>query len=214
MSSTTQIMAWVQLRSQEDRSSWREWRQQWGPHDPHQVLVFQQWHGRFCTSLHSLAHGLDDDICAIWKVQIRFCSYEVLIQSVLWWNKRDDVICWRFHLPPSLSVSKLTLIHAFWLKHRYIIVCWSNVLRYGILWWRWLIPIGICAQFLEFPGAKVGFVNSLKFVSESPHGPVPCYRVLDDHGQEIENTQMPEVRYALLPLSPDTIWISTGVDDW
>lgn len=49
------------------------------------------------------------------------------------------------------------------------------------------------AQFLDFPGAKVGFVNELKFVAETPEEPVPCYRILDEYGRRIEDSHMPEV---------------------
>jgi len=48
-------------------------------------------------------------------------------------------------------------------------------------------------ELLEFPGAKVGFINELKFVSATPHEPVPCYRILDDYGRPIKGAHIPEM---------------------
>lgn len=48
-------------------------------------------------------------------------------------------------------------------------------------------------EFLDFPGAKVGFINKIKFTAERPQEPVPCFRVLDDHGRLIKDAYMPEV---------------------
>ena len=52
-------------------------------------------------------------------------------------------------------------------------------------------------QLLDFPGAKVGFINELKFVPAVPHEPVPCYRILDDYGRPIKGAHIPEVRFML-----------------
>jgi len=55
------------------------------------------------------------------------------------------------------------------------------------------VCVCFCAQFLDFPGAKVGFVNKLKFVAEAAEEPVPCFRVLDEYGRRIKDSHMPEV---------------------
>lgn len=43
------------------------------------------------------------------------------------------------------------------------------------------------AQVLDFPGGKVAFTSRMQFIAESAEERVPCYRVLDDYGQQIEN---------------------------
>lgn len=53
----------------------------------------------------------------------------------------------------------------------------------------------VSMQLLDFPGAKVGFINELKFVPAVPHEPVPCYRILDDYGRPIKGAHIPEVRF-------------------
>lgn len=58
-----------------------------------------------------------------------------------------------------------------------------------------VVCVFVCllAQFLDFPGAKVGFVNKLQFVAEAPETPVACFRVLDEYGRRIKDSYMPEV---------------------
>ncbi|KAF8026530.1 hypothetical protein BT93_F3117 [Corymbia citriodora subsp. variegata] len=41
-------------------------------------------------------------------------------------------------------------------------------------------------QVLDFPGGKVAFTSKMQFISETSEKRVPCYRVLDDYGQQIE----------------------------
>ncbi|KAJ9177822.1 hypothetical protein P3X46_012994 [Hevea brasiliensis] len=43
-------------------------------------------------------------------------------------------------------------------------------------------------QVLDFPGGKVAFTPEMKFLSESLKERIPCYRVLDDNGQLIEDS--------------------------
>lgn len=57
----------------------------------------------------------------------------------------------------------------------------------------WFTQVIFYSQFLDFPGAKVGFINKIKFTAERPQEPVPCFRVLDDHGRLIKDAYMPEV---------------------
>lgn len=42
---------------------------------------------------------------------------------------------------------------------------------------------------MDFPGSKVSFTPEIHFISESNEERVPCYRVLDDNGQQLPNSQ-------------------------
>jgi len=48
-------------------------------------------------------------------------------------------------------------------------------------------------QVMDFPGGKVAFTPEIQFISESDKERVPCYRVLDDNGQLITNSQFVQV---------------------
>lgn len=48
-------------------------------------------------------------------------------------------------------------------------------------------------QVMDFPGGKVAFTPEIRFISESNSERVPCYRVLDDNGQLITNSQFVQV---------------------
>lgn len=43
-------------------------------------------------------------------------------------------------------------------------------------------------QVIDFPGGKVGFTSEMRFISDTSHKRVPCYRVLDDDGQLMKHT--------------------------
>lgn len=51
----------------------------------------------------------------------------------------------------------------------------------------------INVQVLDFPGGKVAFTHEIQFISESNKERVPCYRVLDDNGQQIPNSHFVQV---------------------
>ncbi|EEF46052.1 2-oxoisovalerate dehydrogenase, putative [Ricinus communis] len=42
-------------------------------------------------------------------------------------------------------------------------------------------------KILDFPVGKIAFTPEMRFISESPEERIPCYRVLDDNGQLIED---------------------------
>lgn len=42
---------------------------------------------------------------------------------------------------------------------------------------------------MDFPGGKVAFTPEIHFISESNEERVPCYRVLDDNGQQLTNSR-------------------------
>ncbi|CAH8361292.1 unnamed protein product [Eruca vesicaria subsp. sativa] len=44
------------------------------------------------------------------------------------------------------------------------------------------------AQELDFPGGKVGYTSEMKFIPESSSQRIPCYRVLNEHGRIISDT--------------------------
>ncbi|KAF8047415.1 hypothetical protein N665_3047s0003 [Sinapis alba] len=44
------------------------------------------------------------------------------------------------------------------------------------------------AQELDFPGGKLGYTSEMKFIPESSPRRVPCYRVLDEAGRIISNS--------------------------
>ncbi|KAK9271209.1 hypothetical protein L1049_026799 [Liquidambar formosana] len=48
-------------------------------------------------------------------------------------------------------------------------------------------------QALDFPGGKVAFTSEMQFISESAEKRVPCYRVLDDHGQLVMGSSFEQV---------------------
>lgn len=48
-------------------------------------------------------------------------------------------------------------------------------------------------QVMDYPGGKVAFTPEIQFISESNKERVPCYRVLDDNGQQITNSQFVQV---------------------
>ncbi|XP_010546329.1 PREDICTED: 2-oxoisovalerate dehydrogenase subunit alpha 2, mitochondrial [Tarenaya hassleriana] len=48
-------------------------------------------------------------------------------------------------------------------------------------------------QALDFPGGKVPFTPEMRFISESSKERVPCYRVLDENGGQIPNSQFVQV---------------------
>ncbi|KAF2616310.1 hypothetical protein F2Q70_00007235 [Brassica cretica] len=45
------------------------------------------------------------------------------------------------------------------------------------------------SQVMDFPGGKVSFTPQIHFISESNEERVPCYRVLDDNGQQLTNSR-------------------------
>ncbi|KAL0709266.1 hypothetical protein Bca4012_016244 [Brassica carinata] len=45
------------------------------------------------------------------------------------------------------------------------------------------------SQVMDFPGGKVAFTPEIRFISESNEERVPCYRVLDDNGQQLTNSR-------------------------
>ena len=55
------------------------------------------------------------------------------------------------------------------------------------------VELGFHAQFHDFPGAKAGFTTKLKHVPEVPEEPVPCFRILDEHGRRMQDSHIPEV---------------------
>ncbi|XP_002520262.2 2-oxoisovalerate dehydrogenase subunit alpha 1, mitochondrial isoform X1 [Ricinus communis] len=48
-------------------------------------------------------------------------------------------------------------------------------------------------QVLDFPGGKLTFISEMKFISGSSQKRVPCYRILDENGDLIENSDFDEV---------------------
>ncbi|CAN7021751.1 unnamed protein product [Brassica rapa subsp. trilocularis] len=44
------------------------------------------------------------------------------------------------------------------------------------------------AQELDFPGGKVGYTSEMKFIPESSSRRIPCYRVLNEHGKIISDS--------------------------
>ncbi|XVF55895.1 hypothetical protein PTKIN_Ptkin06aG0073000 [Pterospermum kingtungense] len=48
-------------------------------------------------------------------------------------------------------------------------------------------------QSLDFPGGKVAYTSEMNFISESSQMRVPCYRVLDDDGELIRDTDFQQV---------------------
>ncbi|KAE8701799.1 2-oxoisovalerate dehydrogenase subunit alpha [Hibiscus syriacus] len=46
---------------------------------------------------------------------------------------------------------------------------------------------------LDFPGGKVSYTSDMNFISESSQTRVPCYRVLDDDGELIKDTDFQQV---------------------
>ncbi|KAI5405814.1 hypothetical protein KIW84_052541 [Lathyrus oleraceus] len=48
-------------------------------------------------------------------------------------------------------------------------------------------------QVIDFPGGKVGFTSEMRFISDTSHIRVPCYRVLDDDGELVKPTNQVQV---------------------
>ncbi|XP_058759310.1 2-oxoisovalerate dehydrogenase subunit alpha 1, mitochondrial-like [Vicia villosa] len=48
-------------------------------------------------------------------------------------------------------------------------------------------------QMLDFPGGKVGFTSEMRFISDTSHIRVPCYRVLNDDGELMNHTNHVQV---------------------
>ncbi|CAL0319450.1 unnamed protein product [Lupinus luteus] len=48
-------------------------------------------------------------------------------------------------------------------------------------------------QGIDFPGGKVAFTSEMRFISDSDHKRVPCYRVLDDNGEIMKFSNYVEV---------------------
>jgi len=55
------------------------------------------------------------------------------------------------------------------------------------------IPKFLAYQAIDFPGGKVGFTSEMRFISESAHKRVPCYRVLDDNGELVKYSNYVQV---------------------
>lgn len=45
---------------------------------------------------------------------------------------------------------------------------------------------------MDFPGGRVTFTSEMRFISESAEKRVPCYRVLDDDGEPIMQSNVLE----------------------
>lgn len=50
-------------------------------------------------------------------------------------------------------------------------------------------------QVVDFPGGTVKFIPELRFISESPHERIPCYRVLDDNGEPTVGSNFVQVSH-------------------
>ncbi|CAJ2667632.1 unnamed protein product [Trifolium pratense] len=48
-------------------------------------------------------------------------------------------------------------------------------------------------QVIDFPGGKVAFTSEMRFISDTSHKRVPCYRVLDDDGELMTHTNHVQV---------------------
>ncbi|ESW09502.1 hypothetical protein PHAVU_009G132900 [Phaseolus vulgaris] len=48
-------------------------------------------------------------------------------------------------------------------------------------------------QEIDFPGGKVGFTSEMRFISMSASKRVPCYRVLDDNGELVKDSNYVQV---------------------
>ncbi|XP_045816154.1 2-oxoisovalerate dehydrogenase subunit alpha 1, mitochondrial-like isoform X2 [Trifolium pratense] len=48
-------------------------------------------------------------------------------------------------------------------------------------------------QVIDFPGGKVAFTSEMRFISDTSHKRVPCYRVLDDNGELMTHTNHVQV---------------------
>ncbi|PNY17859.1 2-oxoisovalerate dehydrogenase subunit alpha mitochondrial-like, partial [Trifolium pratense] len=46
---------------------------------------------------------------------------------------------------------------------------------------------------IDFPGGKVAFTSEMRFISDTSHKRVPCYRVLDDNGELMTHTNHVQV---------------------
>jgi len=49
------------------------------------------------------------------------------------------------------------------------------------------------SQVIDFPGGKVGYTSEMRFISESASKRVPCYRVLDDNGELVKDSNYVQV---------------------
>jgi hypothetical protein len=61
-------------------------------------------------------------------------------------------------------------------------------------------------QFIDFPGGKVAFTSEMRFISDSPHKRVPCYRVLDNDGELVTHTNHVQVCHISVSMSYCTIY--------
>eukprot|EP00249_Psilotum_nudum_P014727 c24971_g1_i1 orf=153-1730(+) len=52
-------------------------------------------------------------------------------------------------------------------------------------------------EVLDFPGVRVRYTTDLEFIHEAASTSIPCYRLLDDNGQLIKASYVPEVDQAL-----------------
>ncbi|KAJ9146206.1 hypothetical protein P3X46_028501 [Hevea brasiliensis] len=49
------------------------------------------------------------------------------------------------------------------------------------------------SQALDFPGGKVAYISEMRFISESNDKRIPCYRLLDDNGELIEDSDIDQI---------------------
>ncbi|XP_057994214.1 2-oxoisovalerate dehydrogenase subunit alpha 1, mitochondrial isoform X2 [Hevea brasiliensis] len=55
------------------------------------------------------------------------------------------------------------------------------------------ITINLLCQALDFPGGKVAYISEMRFISESNDKRIPCYRLLDDNGELIEDSDIDQI---------------------
>ena len=63
---------------------------------------------------------------------------------------------------------------------------------------------------MDFPGGRVTFTSEMRFISESAEKRVPCYRVLDDEGEPIMQSNVLEQVHKTRSKEPNNAVMKTN----